>query len=141
MQFPKELQPPDDDFGIMISHSLNEVQFPKELQLSGPGSRLAHNSASMKCSSRRNCNLILGAASIVSLASLNEVQFPKELQPGSRCPTRRARRRLNEVQFPKELQPRWPTLACCLWCLNEVQFPKELQLWAYHVSIVVAWPQ
>ena len=63
--------------------SLNEVQFPKELQPPGmaiPG---------------------------WGLPSLNEVQFPKELQPGKTRPSDRLVKRLNEVQFPKELQRWW----------------------------------
>ena len=36
--------------------SLNEVQFPKELQLDPVGEAPARGQASMKCSSRRNCN-------------------------------------------------------------------------------------
>ena len=60
--------------------------------------------ASMKCSSRRNCNPPPGRGWRTFLASLNEVQFPKELQR-HRTPSRQPwPRRLNEVQFPKELQ-------------------------------------
>ena len=59
---------------------LNEVQFPKELQL-GNGLYCSHHSiTSMKCSSRRNCNVALVDPE-VHLMDLNEVQFPKELQP------------------------------------------------------------
>ena len=37
--------------------SLNEVQLPKELQLVGPATHVrVQEQASMKCSSRRNCN-------------------------------------------------------------------------------------
>ena len=60
----------------------------------------------MKCSSRRNCDLVYWAAHQMG-SSLNEVQFPKELRPGppslagSRCG-------LNEVQFPRELRPELP---------------------------------
>ena len=83
--------------------SLNEVQFPKELQR---GTRLAlcHlPDASMKCSSRRNCNGPRPSAQRKS-PRLNEVQFPKELQPWLVGCLRHVRRSLNEVQFPKELQ-------------------------------------
>ena len=79
MQFPKELQP-----GTTVSEgddelSLNEVQFPKELQLSGVFLLRSSGSASMKCSSRRNCNRRLYTM-VAVLIRLNEVQFPKELQ-------------------------------------------------------------
>ena len=58
---------------------LNEVQFPKELQLSSAFGAGAGVSASMKCSSRRNCNS--GSMWVPGpVTSLNEVQFPKELQ-------------------------------------------------------------
>ena len=62
------------DFG------LNEVQLPKELQrvLRAGGEELAD--ASMKCSSRRNCNPRLLPPGAPWPPSLNEVQFPKELQ-------------------------------------------------------------
>ena len=64
----------------MTASSLNEVQFPKELQ---------------PCVLRRRVGHRRG---------LNEVQFPKELQPASSCPMCSVFSRLNEVQFPKELQ-------------------------------------
>ena len=65
---------------------------------------LGGHKASMKCSSRRNCNNRAPESGDVS-TSLNEVQFPKELQPLRTRFTVSPRRRLNEVQFPKELQP------------------------------------
>ena len=49
----------NDDFVLDSKgwKSLNEVQFPKELQHRAPGcSPGAWRYASMKCSSRRNCN-------------------------------------------------------------------------------------
>ena len=36
--------------------------------------------ASMKCSSRRNCNRSPGTRPVACCPGLNEVQFPKELQ-------------------------------------------------------------
>ena len=56
VQLPKELQRGDQPVGCGRVASLNEVQLPKELQRAGspPPSRLPP--ASMKCSSRRNCN-------------------------------------------------------------------------------------
>ena len=46
---------------LMMSgdNGLNEVQLPKELQRLDPGRRPLPALASMKCSSRRNCNLSL----------------------------------------------------------------------------------
>ena len=61
-------------------HYLNEVQFPKELQLH------------------------LGPLSAACLLDLNEVQFPKELQLRDPAEVGLFSTNLNEVQFPKELQ-------------------------------------
>ena len=81
VQFPKELQrfAPRSVMGAWTG--LNEVQFPKELQQVGVVARVGLVVASMKCSSRRNCNA--GAVTRAHGGSfrLNEVQFPKELQP------------------------------------------------------------
>ena len=60
---------------------LNEVQFPKELRQPGHAQGLAGTEASMKCSSRKNCNMQYGARSAGSSPRLNEVQLPKELRP------------------------------------------------------------
>ena len=60
--------------------SLNEVQFPKELRKLIPERRAPLLLASMKCSSRRNCDLVVRQRSR-RRASLNEVQFPKKLRP------------------------------------------------------------
>ena len=81
VQFPKELQRPLAEAVIDENGGLNEVQFPKELQLEW-GHDFAFNTpiASMKCSSRRNCNLTLPTWGAPP-CGLNEVQFPKELQP------------------------------------------------------------
>ena len=59
--------------------SLNEVQFPKELRPAGRGVVAGLLGASMKCSSRRNCDR-RPASSARRSRSLNEVQFPKELR-------------------------------------------------------------
>ena len=126
------------------------MQLPKELQLEPVIAQVDKVLASMKCSSRRNCNSS-SSPSKTRPTGLNEVQFPKELRrrplvrPSMRCG-------LNEVQFPKKLQGqdlsdlhgREPTSMKCssrrncdpsaLPCggryrsLNEVQFPKELRL-------------
>ena len=57
MQFPKELQPDAAGAWMSLVAGLNEVQLPKELQ---PGADALWATglwdASMKCSSRRNCN-------------------------------------------------------------------------------------
>ena len=67
--------------GIRLEQCLNEVQFPKELQLALRAvGQLGGHGASMKCSSRRNCNSRLLMA-WDQVCGLNEVQFPKELQP------------------------------------------------------------
>ena len=59
--------------------------------------------ASMKCSSRRNCNSD-PTASRSLMRCLNEVQLPKELQRGDQPVGCGRVASLNEVQFPKELQ-------------------------------------
>ena len=61
--------------------SLNEVQFPKELQLAEGRGGGVEEDASMKCSSRRNCNRTRSCPTPLRSRRLNEVQFPKELQP------------------------------------------------------------
>ena len=58
---------------------LNEVQLPKELQQEAVGGDLPVGVASMKCSSRRNCNMKSGSCRRHPYC-LNEVQLPKELQ-------------------------------------------------------------
>ena len=61
---------------------LNEVQLPKELQhAQACPDFVIHVIASMKCSSRRNCNPEVVRTLVVD-DSLNEVQLPKELQRG-----------------------------------------------------------
>ena len=63
MQFPEELQL-CFVFRELLVRSLNEVQFPEELQRGSRGNVTGDAfPASMKCSSRRNCNL----ASMTSL--------------------------------------------------------------------------
>ena len=81
MQFPKELQLMKPFLTIrFLWTGLNEVQFPKELQRGRRGiGGDPRRRASMKCSSRRNCN-ITRAISLNRGPGLNEVQFPKELQ-------------------------------------------------------------
>ncbi len=59
---------------------LNEAQFPKELQLGIPNDKEILVRASMKRSSRRNCNTRV-VIHMVPAMRLNEAQFPKELQP------------------------------------------------------------
>ena len=83
MQFPKELQLNVPVDLIHPRPSLNEVQFPKELQRVGIVAGAAAVVASMKCSSRRNCNRSTRLAECAGARCLNEVQFPKELQHGS----------------------------------------------------------
>ena len=57
VQLPKELQPAGPGRGPAGPPRLNEVQFPKELQpLQVAGGGYRRRRASMKCSSRRNCN-------------------------------------------------------------------------------------
>ena len=81
MQFPKELQPPRRWGRSPRPSRLNEVQFPKELQPEPRIKLLLCVLASMKCSSRRNCNRVPGWVTGHD-PRLNEVQFPKELQHG-----------------------------------------------------------
>mgnify|MGYP000872645117 CR=1 FL=1 len=82
---------------------LNEVQLPKKLQRALAAVLGVTQVASMKCSSRRNCN-------------------------PSRCRGPRGVEGLNEVQLPKKLQHLGDRYALpVLTGLNEVQFPKELQ--------------
>ena len=80
VQFLKELRPWDSSLDCpRFFGSLNEVQFLKELRL-GPGARARYRHlASMKCSSRKNCDASQ-ATFLVSASSFNEVQFPKELR-------------------------------------------------------------
>ena len=103
MQFPKELQPGGCGRAPRRLTGLNEVQFPKELQPDRPGGGVRDRKASMKCSSRRNCNAT-DAARWRPTLGLNEVQFPKELQLRLEIDDILTGG-LNEVQFPKELQP------------------------------------
>ena len=79
VQFPKELQRASPRPVRGQPHRLNEVQFPKELQHGRITVGAAVVAASMKCSSRRNCNART-SASAPRVTRLNEVQFPKELQ-------------------------------------------------------------
>ena len=92
------------------------MQFPKELRHEVLVPLAAHAGASMKYSSRRNCDQAACHTATCS-SRLNEVQFPKELrrsESGAGSPTPCG---LNEVQFPKELRrlvrrrPRVPALA------------------------------
>ena len=80
------------------------MQFPKELQPQDEGDGYGDEHASMKCSSRRNCNTTVPEGGGVLPCCLNEVQFPKELQRPHLALADSAARCLNEVQFPKELQ-------------------------------------
>ena len=83
--------------------------------------------ASMKCSSRRNCNPSTTARRS-SPRRLNEVQLPKELQRLNGQSARLVSAGLNEVQLPKELQRLGQmTKPEISDRLNEVQLPKELQ--------------
>ena len=59
VQFPKELRPVRRMRTSKAPASLNEVQFPKELRDEDAGGGEARVVASMKCSSRRNCDLTL----------------------------------------------------------------------------------
>ena len=152
VQFPKELRPAPTPTCPSMPWSLNEVQFPKELRLGDAHDGPFHRPASMKCSSRRNCDWPAGTDG-ATRSSLNEVQFPKELRRPRYPRCRRQTQSLNEVQFPKELR-HFPELSstnppvasmkcssrrncdgrtppCARSCpsrLNEVQFPKELRL-------------
>ena len=56
VQFPKELQRSHITTRVRRLIGLNEVQFPKELQRRVLRTRWINILASMKCSSRRNCN-------------------------------------------------------------------------------------
>ena len=56
VQLPKELQRCVMRWCGTHRFRLNEVQLPKELQLGGEPPCLVAALASMKCSSRRNCN-------------------------------------------------------------------------------------
>ena len=56
------------------------MQFPKKLRHQPIHGQDAPGAASMKCSSRRNCDAQAGR--VLSLCGcLNEVQLPKELRP------------------------------------------------------------
>ena len=103
VQFPKELRPANRLRRDLRVPGLNEVQFPKELRLvvnfkpEGRGTSLTEVqlpmvlrppvgdvrdgrvTASMKCSSRRNCDGRV-AAETPGQGGLNEVQFPKKLR-------------------------------------------------------------
>ena len=56
VQFPKKLRPRSGTQVALTTASLNEVQFPKEMRPEEPVARLQGWHASMKCSSRRNCD-------------------------------------------------------------------------------------
>ena len=56
MQLPKKLQHLGDRYALPVLTGLNEVQFPKELQHVPHNVGAGVRPASMKCSSRRNCN-------------------------------------------------------------------------------------
>ena len=56
VQFPKELQPRQPGPGTRRLCRLNEVQFPKDLRRERHVVHELVGPASMKCSSRRNCN-------------------------------------------------------------------------------------
>ena len=55
------------------------MQFPKELRRPRAHERAAGGFTSMKCSSRRNCDLSQ-LVPLFTTTNLNEVQFPKELR-------------------------------------------------------------
>ena len=59
MQFPKELRPWRSWWQCRKPSCLNEVQFPKELRLQVNDACLQLGVASMKCSSRRNCDTLM----------------------------------------------------------------------------------
>ena len=56
VQFPKKLRPRSGTQAALTTASLNEVQFPKEMRPEEPVARLQGWHASMKCSSRGNCD-------------------------------------------------------------------------------------
>ena len=82
VQLPKELQRGPRGHRACSRSSLNEVQLPKELQHRPAPQQALLLKASMKCSSRRNCNGSGGPRYPWSARCLNEVQLPKELQRG-----------------------------------------------------------
>ena len=61
------------------------MQLPKELQQVRGHLAGGVGVASMKCSSRRNCNAARQTTQMM-MDRLNEVQLPKELQLRSPCP-------------------------------------------------------
>ena len=63
-----------------LTTGLNEVQFPKKLRPRTAGGHLHQDHASMKCSSRRNCDPPDHPHAVRCRSRLNEVQFPKELR-------------------------------------------------------------
>ncbi len=63
---------------------LNEVQLSKELQLTAVDAVTRLASASMKCSSRKNCNQWSGRRGWRPTTRLNEVQLSKELQQAAK---------------------------------------------------------
>ena len=79
VQLPKELQPGSRSANLTPT-CLNEVQLPKELQRGEKFADIVRAVASMKCSSRRNCNTQTEMGKQAWASSLNEVQLPKELQ-------------------------------------------------------------
>ena len=137
--------------GTFAFPRLNEVQFPKELQRRGHLLGCSLLGASMKCSSRRNCNSLRRWVRSPPPSRLNEVQFPKELQPARGlvdAPVRGASMKCSSRRNCNLLAVRLPRAAvdASMKCssrrncnssalsatlsppsLNEVQFPKELQ--------------
>ena len=97
--------------------------------------------ASMKCSSRRNCDLNHSSSASVCLASM-KCSSRRNCDPESPEEPSSSQPRLNEVQFPKELRPRCRCRSRSL-CqgLNEVQFPKELRLLLGVAVAVIELPQ
>ena len=79
VQFPKELRRPGTPHSPACP-GLNEVQFPKELRRGEGGREVLGLDASMKCSSRKNCDWVWWFSWWFGVG-LNEVQFPKELRP------------------------------------------------------------
>ena len=57
VQRPEELQHLGARYGLPVLTGLNEVQLPKELQRCSLTRTSWLREASMKCSSRRNCNM------------------------------------------------------------------------------------
>ena len=154
MQFPKELQHLARNHRRLTWRCLNEVQFPKELQ---HGVYLRHQRqarpASMKCSSRRNCNdkLERGIGDALSPASMKcssrrncNLCRIRHLQQVCRRASMKCSSRRNcndggedpgdehvaasmKCSSRRNCNPSPIPTAWPLRRLNEVQFPKELQ--------------